>query len=355
MIRLLILFSVWTLITDLASAQVLNDDCANAIDYGILNNRQTCPCMNGAQVDTMFVASNIGAVPNFPFYYTNNFCGFPTPTDTINGAYNDVWYKVKPSAYFQMTCLAMSNPVQPDTLRVTFWTEDGGGCGHFLGGSTVLLPLTNGYSDDFFQAMTSSQDLYLQISGKNPTDTVNLTICLRGYSIQSGLYCSLTGSSYDSLCFTLDVTHLNPTTLISNDGEISLTMIQGNPPYKFNWNTGDTTQLLTSLTAGEYSVTITDSLGCSSSYNFSLSAPTSSENRVNQLQNLYPNPASTHILLDYSAIKQIYIYSSNGTLCKSIKPINSIIDVSELSRGIYTMLVEMEGQPSKIKRFAIQR
>lgn len=45
-------------------------------------------------------------------------------------------------------------------------------------------------------------------------------------------------------------------------GYINLTPGGGVPPYNYVWNTGDTTQNLTDLTAGTYSVTFTDSQGC---------------------------------------------------------------------------------------------
>jgi hypothetical protein len=42
------------------------------------------------------------------------------------------------------------------------------------------------------------------------------------------------------------------------DGSIELTPVDGNPPFKFDWSTGDTISRVDSLAAGEYSVLITD-------------------------------------------------------------------------------------------------
>ncbi|MEO5581487.1 MAG: gliding motility-associated C-terminal domain-containing protein [Saprospiraceae bacterium] len=48
-----------------------------------------------------------------------------------------------------------------------------------------------------------------------------------------------------------------------NDGEITLTPIGGTPPITYRWNTGSTSAILTGLAIGDYTVTATDSKGCS--------------------------------------------------------------------------------------------
>lgn len=48
------------------------------------------------------------------------------------------------------------------------------------------------------------------------------------------------------------------------DGSISLMTSGGIPPYSFQWSTGDSTGDISGLAPGEYSVIITDSIGCES-------------------------------------------------------------------------------------------
>jgi len=57
------------------------------------------------------------------------------------------------------------------------------------------------------------------------------------------------------------------------DASISLNISGGLPPYSILWNTGDTTTGLSDLCAGLYSVTITDTAGCSDSLTFNLTDP----------------------------------------------------------------------------------
>ncbi|RYY64783.1 MAG: hypothetical protein EOO12_08740, partial [Chitinophagaceae bacterium] len=61
-----------------------------------------------------------------------------------------------------------------------------------------------------------------------------------------------------------------------NTGTINLTPTGGNGGYTFLWNNGATTEDRTALTAGTYSVTITDSKGCTGALNnITVSQPTS--------------------------------------------------------------------------------
>ncbi len=50
----------------------------------------------------------------------------------------------------------------------------------------------------------------------------------------------------------------------ASDGTVTLTVSGGTPPYGFLWNNGATTQDLTAVGSGTYSVTVTDDNGCTS-------------------------------------------------------------------------------------------
>ncbi len=70
-----------------------------------------------------------------------------------------------------------------------------------------------------------------------------------------------TTSSTAALCFG------------SSTGTISVSPSGGTTPYTYNWNTGATTQNLSNLTSGTYTVTITDARNCQSIKNITVTQP----------------------------------------------------------------------------------
>ena len=71
-------------------------------------------------------------------------------------------------------------------------------------------------------------------------------------------------------------THVIDVTCHGEETGSALTIVEsGNAPYIYNWSTGDTTEAITDLIAGGYSVTISDVFGCSTTLTLEIIQPDS--------------------------------------------------------------------------------
>jgi hypothetical protein len=57
------------------------------------------------------------------------------------------------------------------------------------------------------------------------------------------------------------------------DGQLLLETVGGTPPFQYLWNTGDTNNMLINTCAGNHELTLTDQMGCTSSWVSTLSEP----------------------------------------------------------------------------------
>ncbi|CAH0998846.1 hypothetical protein LEM8419_00161 [Neolewinella maritima] len=98
---------------------------------------------------------------------------------------------------------------------------------------------------------------------------------------------------------TIGLTTSPPSGIFADDGAAYLDVSGGVAPYTYAWSTGDSTQSVDSLSVADYSVTVTDALGCTGSRSFGVDLLAVSTDQAGPLAGLelFPNPTADRIAL----------------------------------------------------------
>lgn len=139
-------------------------------------------------------------------------------------------------------------------------------------------------------------------------------------------------------------TSKNPTCFNGADGAINLTVAGGTPGYAYTWSNGAFTQNLSGISAGNYSVTVTDANGCKKTASFTLVNPSEI-----QITGIITNAACS------KSTGSINITVSGGTPGYNYKWSNGSTseDLSNLLAGNYTVTVTDSKGCNKIATFTV--
>jgi thiol-disulfide isomerase/thioredoxin len=148
-----------------------------------------------------------------------------------------------------------------------------------------------------------------------------------------------------------------------NSGAINLITEGGVGSYTYLWSNGATTEDISGLSAGEYSVVIKDENGCEKTFGPFVVQNVSGINEAEYVNHfkVYPNPTSNILNIDVQLLQaqagKIKITNSLGVLLSTQDFMSSLsqrIHVDQLANGLY--LVEVEGQNFNItKRIIIMK
>lgn len=118
----------------------------------------------------------------------------------------------------------------------------------------------------------------------------------------------------------------------SGTGRIDITAVAGTAPYAFQWSTGSTDEDLNNLTAGTYTVTVTDNNGCSLTNTLFITQPQEKLNAVTD---------ATRVGCYGESSGSIDLTLSGGTAPYSIQWSNGLTneDISQVAAGSYTVTV----------------
>ncbi|MFN0215218.1 MAG: T9SS type A sorting domain-containing protein [Saprospiraceae bacterium] len=152
----------------------------------------------------------------------------------------------------------------------------------------------------------------------------------------------------------------------AGNGAITLLTTGGSGPYTYLWSNGATTQNIVGLTAGVYTVTVTDMAGCTSTDIAIVNTPsgtTTEEYSIFEQFLLFPNPSDgqTSLVLKTrkSSAIQVEIHDWAGRLvwANTTEKANALslpIDLKNSPTGIYTLAVWVDNQVF-VRKFAVTK
>jgi len=197
-------------------------------------------------------------------------------TDYNVNLYPSVRTSLNSNTYF-VTVNDSTLPVQ-QTLNINIPVSSGV-CASILGVQGTTCSLDNGSVTGTSSSNYSTTDFYLYDSNDNfitsQITNINVNDVIFG-SLSAGTYymkvVDIGGCTGYSQSFIIEdsspldfglYTVPNSSCGGTPIGKIFVTGVTGTPPYSYLWNNGATGNTITGLTSGPYSVTVTDSYGCS--------------------------------------------------------------------------------------------
>ncbi len=145
------------------------------------------------------------------------------------------------------------------------------------------------------------------------------------------------------------------------NGSIYISVVEGLPPYQYQWSNGATDEDPQELGAGEYFCTVTDYAGCVLQIGPIEVDNTSSVEEVDAEAGwwIVPNPVSSTFAIHFKGLHsgQAFITDLNGRSLYSRKFVNqSRIDWQvELPDGLYFCRLELDSGQRRVKKLVVQR
>ncbi len=195
-------------------------------------------------------------------------------------------------------------------------------------GDSVQLLVSGGLNYNW-QPSTDLSDSTIANPIASPSLTTIYTVIgtsIEGCADTASVTISVNSSPSVSINETASITCFN-----DNNGSLTATATNGTAPFNYDWNTTSTTNVISNLGAGNYTITVTDALGCIDSVTYQLQEPD-----VLQLDSFVSVGATCNLTNG-----MLTVYPTGGTLPYSYSWTNGddTQTADSLSAGLQTVFV----------------
>lgn len=224
-------------------------------------------------------------------------------------------------------------------------------CGQADGSINVTLSAATTYTYSWDNGATT-EDITGLIPGTYVLTATSATGCdtVMTYIVtNAGVVFNGTGAVTNASCATCA------------NGFINVTLPSNN--YTYLWSTGATTQDVSGLLPGQYTITVTSPAGCDTTMVFEVYNIASLEEieALNISIDVLPNPASDHFIVSYQMPAgqsgEIVITDAVGKLIKKVAVIGTdelSLDANSMATGMYFVTLQSR-EISKVKRVVVSR
>lgn len=172
-------------------------------------------------------------------------------------------------------------------------------------------------------------------NGSTQEDLTNISAGNYTVTITDGNGCSTNGTytiTQPNLGISFTQTQTNVSCFGGTNGAINITTVGGTTPYSYSWSTGSNSEDLTNVSAGNYSIIITDANGCQATGSIVITQPAQPVTATSSVSNvLCFGGSSGSINISVQGGTAGYLFNwSNGATTE---------DISGLSLGSYTVLI----------------
>lgn len=256
-----------------------------------------------------------GTLP-YTFEWSNNAVTEDL-TNVVAGIYTDTVTDI--NGCEATNTFTINQPTSSMTLSATFTEILCPG----TASSNINLTVSGGvFPYDFsWSSGEDTEDLTGKTAGTYSVDVTDDNNCVQSLSVTVN----------EPPQMTLNVITTNPVCQSDSQGSLDLTVGGGTPSYTFSWNTGEETEDIAGLYAGNYRCIVTDDNGCSDTLLTVLTDPDA----------LVINETHVDVLCYGASTGSIDITPSNGTDPYSFDWSNDAFseDINNLSAGLYSVNV----------------